>query len=171
MTPLRTGIALGSNLGDRIHHLRLAVRALKDLHTPGEPFLSSPVYQTQPRFCPPGSPEFLNAVVEMAWSGTPEDLHRETLAIESALGRAPSGPRNAARVIDIDLLYMGDLTVHTATLELPHPRIAQRRFVLDPLSDIRPDLALPGSGRTVSRLLAEFVSDEPPLARVTDPLD
>jgi 2-amino-4-hydroxy-6-hydroxymethyldihydropteridine diphosphokinase len=171
MTPQRTGIALGSNLGDRTHHLRLAVSALRALHTPGEPFLTSPVYQTQPRFCPPGSPEFLNAVVEMAWSGTPGDLHRETLAIEAALGRTPSGPRNAARVIDIDLLYIGDLTMQSATLELPHPRIAERRFVLEPLSAIRPDLVLPGANQSVSRLLAELVSDEPPLARVNDSLD
>jgi 2-amino-4-hydroxy-6-hydroxymethyldihydropteridine diphosphokinase len=171
MIPQRTGIALGSNLGDRTHHLRLAVRALRELHTPGEPFLASPIYQTEPRFCPTGSPPFLNAVIELAWSGTPAELHRETQAIESSLGRARNKLRNAPRVIDIDLLYMGGHLLQTPALELPHPRIGERRFVLEPLAAIRPDLVLPGSSLPLAQHLRHFVSDEPPLSPLTDSLD
>lgn len=171
MIPQRTGIALGSNLGNRTHHLRLAVRALRALHTPGEPFLASSIYQTEPRFCPPGSPPFLNAVIELAWSGTPADLHRETQAIESSLGRTRNELRNAPRVIDIDLLYVGDHILNTSTLALPHPRMGERRFVLEPLAAIRPDFVLPGSNLPLAHHLPFFVSDEPPLLPITDSLD
>jgi 2-amino-4-hydroxy-6-hydroxymethyldihydropteridine diphosphokinase len=171
MTPQRTGIALGSNLGDRSHHLRLAAQALRELHTPGEPFLTSPIYQTEPRLCPPGSPPFLNAVIELAWSGTAADLHQLTQAIESSLGRTRTGARNTPRVIDIDLLYVGDQAIQTPTLELPHPRIGERRFVLEPLATIRPDLVLPGSSLPLIQHLQLLVSDEPPLSRIADTLD
>ncbi len=171
MIAQRTGIALGSNLGDRIRHLRLAVQALRALHTPGEPFLASPIYQTEPLLCPPGSPPFLNAVIELAWSGTPADLHRETQAVESSLGRTRGELRNAPRVIDIDLLYVGGHVLKTTHLELPHPRIGERRFVLEPLAAIRPDLVLPGSSLPLAEQLRFFVSDEPPLTPITDRLD
>lgn len=168
MTTHRTGIALGSNLGHRILHLRRAVLALRELHTPGEPFLLSPIYRTEPRFCPPGSPEFLNAVVEFAWSGTAEDLLGKTRSIEFSMGRIRDGQRNAPRTIDIDLLYVGSETVNTADLELPHPRIIARRFVLEPLAAIRPDLVLPGTDSSIRDLLHSFRSDEAPLVRTGD---
>jgi 2-amino-4-hydroxy-6-hydroxymethyldihydropteridine diphosphokinase len=170
MTPHRTGIALGSNLGDRTRHLQLAVRALLDLHAPGEPFLASPIYQTEPRFCPPDSPPFFNAVIELAWSGTAAELHRKSQAIETSLGRTRNDLRNAPRVIDIDLLYVGEQITNTPTLDLPHPRIGERRFVLEPLAAIRPDLILPGSILPLTELLRLFASDEPPLVPITDTL-
>lgn len=166
MSPQRTGIALGSNLGDRARHLRLAVEALRGLHTAGEPFLLSPIYQTEPRFCPPGSPEFLNAVVELAWSGSAAGLHRHTQAIEHSLGRIRGAQRNEPRTIDIDLLYVGDAVVDTPDLVLPHPRLGERRFVLEPLAAIRPDLLLPGWTHAAGEQVRLLVSDEPPLIRV-----
>lgn len=167
---VRTGIALGSNLGDRVAHLRRAVDELRAIHTQGRPFLISPVYQTEPRFCPPDSPPFLNAVVEIAWTGTAEDLLRHTLRIESALGRRHGGPRNAPREIDIDILYLGDQLVRTPSLELPHPRLLERRFVLHPLSDIRPDLILPGRPHPIAEELRLLVTDEPSPAVLPEPL-
>lgn len=156
----RAGIALGSNLGDRLGHLRRAAEELRQLHADESPVLASRIYQTEPRFCPPDSPPFLNAVVEIAWTGTPEDLHGATLAIESRLGRLPSTTRNMPRVIDVDILYVGDHIVRTESLEIPHPRITERRFVLQPLADIRLDLVLPGQHAGIASHLAALDSDE-----------
>lgn len=161
----RAGIALGSNLGDRAGNLRRALLMLEQIHSPGDPMLTAPVYQTEPRFCPPGSPVFLNTVVEIAFEGAALKLLDLTREMERSLGRAPAAERNAPRVIDIDLLYLGESRVTGGPLTLPHPRIAERRFVLQPLADIRPDLVLPGHRHTVACLLEMLDSDEPPLAR------
>ena len=171
MTTQRTGIALGSNLGDRAQNLRLAVQALRGLHTQGEPFLLSPIYQTEPCLCPPGSPDFLNAVVEMAWSGNASELHRHTQSIEHSLGRVRTAQRNAPRAIDIDLLYLGDSTMDTPGLVLPHPRLGERRFVLEPLAAIRPDLRLPGCALTIAEQVRHLPTDGAPLVRFDGSLD
>ena len=162
-TPRRAGIALGSNLGDRMAHLRAAVAALREIHAPGQPFLTAPVYQTEPLHCPPGSPLFLNTVVELSFAGGPLDLLACTQAAEVRLGRERKPERNAPRVIDIDVLYLGRETLDHPALTLPHPRISERSFVLQPLGDIRPDLMLPGLALTIRELLADLVTDEPPL--------
>lgn len=159
----RAGIALGSNLGDRMANLRAALGELARIAAPGEPLLGAPVYQTAPRFCPPDSPDFLNTVVEIGFSGTPRGLLEASRSIELRMGRAPRAERNAPRLIDIDLLYLGDATCDHADLVLPHPRIAERRFVLQPLADIRPGQVLPGQSCDVATLLASLDSDEPPL--------
>lgn len=159
----RAGIALGSNLGDRMQNLRAALEALREIAAPGEPVRIAPVYQTEPRFCPPGSPQFLNTVVEIGFEGDPLELLENTQAMEIRLGRPRGTERNAPRVIDIDLLYLGDKTFEHGTLHLPHPRIGERRFVLQPLADIRPELMLPGQSKPVSGMLAHLVTDEPPL--------
>lgn len=166
----RAGIALGSNLGERMDNLRAALEALQEISTPGEPVLAAPVYQTEPRFCPPGSPDFLNTVVEIGFDGGPPDLLAQTRAIEERLGRTRDGERNAPRMIDIDLLYLGDDIFQSAALTLPHPRIAERRFVLQPLADIRPELVLPGKTRDVAALLNGLASNEQPLARLDEGL-
>lgn len=164
----RAGIALGSNLGDRLFNLREAFSLLLEISTPGEPVLAAPVYQTEPRFCPPGSPDFLNTVVEIGFEGTPLELLAKTRAIERKLGRAQVSERNAPRVIDLDLLYLGDETNARDELELPHPRIGERRFVLQPLADIRPELVLPGRDQSIAGLLAALPPDEAPLVPAGD---
>lgn len=162
----RTGIALGSNLGDRLNHLRQAADMLRALAVVGEPFIHAPVYQTEPRFCPPGSPSFLNTVIEINFLGTPDELLTHTRAIEQFLGRTPTTQRNAPRVIDVDILYLGSSVVSNDSLTLPHPRITERRFVLQPLADIRPELILPGQQQSIIELLENLQSDEPPLQRL-----
>lgn len=162
---VRAGIALGSNLGDRMAHLAAALEGLRGLNAVGSVEVA-PVYQTVPRFCPPGSPDFLNTVVEIAWAGAAAALLERTRALETALGRVRGGMRNAPRTIDIDLLYVGGEVVDTTDLVLPHPRIGERRFVLQPLADIRPELVLPGWSVTVADLLEALDNDEPPLERV-----
>jgi len=159
----RAGIALGSNLGDRASHLRNAIHALRQIAMPDQPFLTARIYHTEPRFCPPGSPEFLNTVIEFGMDGTALALLEITQAMEIQLGRTRVTERNAPRVIDIDILYFGNQVLQTSELILPHPRIVERRFVLQPLADIRPDLVLPGQTLTIAKLLEDFRSDEPPL--------
>lgn len=166
----RAGIALGSNLGDRMGQLRAALEALRKISTPGEPVLIAPVYQTEPRLCPPGSPDFLNTVVEIGFEGGPLDLLSLTRVIEQQLGRTRGDERNAPRTIDIDLLYLGDETIDDGELTLPHPRIGERRFVLQPLADIRPELVLPGHRQTIAEMLAGLETDESPLIPVCEGL-
>lgn len=148
----RVGIALGSNLGDSPAHLQAAREGLREIATAGEPFLQASNHRSEPLHCPPGSPSFLNSVVEIAWEGTPSELLEITQALEKKLGRLPKTERNAPRVIDLDLLYFGNQTIATEALTLPHPRITERRFVLEPLAEIRPDLVLPGQTLSVSSL-------------------
>jgi 2-amino-4-hydroxy-6-hydroxymethyldihydropteridine diphosphokinase len=158
----RTGIALGSNLGDRLHHLRAARDLLRALSPQPASLLQAPVYQTAPVLCPDASPDFLNTVIELELDASPEELLCLTREIELCLGRPPDAGRNAPRVIDLDLLYSGGAVCATPDLVLPHPRLAERRFVLQPLADIRPELVLPGRVVPVAELLARLVSDEPP---------
>lgn len=152
----RVGIALGSNLGDRAAYLDSAREHLRKIATHGEPFLQASDYQTKPQDCPPGSPIFCNSVVEICWEGDPTDLLQITQSIERDLGRTPIPERNAPRVIDVDLLYFGDQIVLTEKLQLPHPRLAERRFVLAPLAQIRPDLILPGQSQSIAELLKKL---------------
>jgi 2-amino-4-hydroxy-6-hydroxymethyldihydropteridine diphosphokinase len=134
----RVAIALGSNLGDRAAHIAAATAALRKLATPGEPFLTASLHDTAPQDCPPGSPRFLNTVIDLDYPGTdPLALLAETQAIERALGREPHPTRNAPRVIDIDILLFGEVSLKHPALELPHPRLAERPFVLLPLREIR----------------------------------
>lgn len=162
----RVGLALGSNLGDRLAHLQQARELLKKIAVAGESLLQAPVYQTEPVRCPANSPDFYNTVVEIAFSGTPLELIGHTQAIERRLGRVTSPEPNAPRVIDVDILYFGDQTLDADLLVLPHPRLTLRRFVLQPLADIRPELVLPGDTATIREHLSRLASPEPPLALV-----
>jgi 2-amino-4-hydroxy-6-hydroxymethyldihydropteridine diphosphokinase len=162
----RAGIALGSNLGDRLALLRAAIGLLREIAAPSEPVLVAPVYQTEPRYCPPDSPVFLNTVIEIGYAGGAVDLLQQTRAIEDQLGRDRGGGRNAPRTIDLDILYCGGEPVDLPDLQLPHPRLCERRFVLQPLADIRPDLVLPGLRLTVREILQQLVTDEAPLVPV-----
>ena len=157
---MRAGIALGSNIGPRLAHLQSARRHIFSLHSGTRPVLCSKVYETSPVDCPVDSPPFLNTVLELSIAMQPEDLLREVKKIENALGRQPSRERNGPRIIDIDLLYCESLTISSPGLTLPHPQIARRRFVLQPLADIQPKLILPTFSKNVEELLKELKSDE-----------
>lgn len=154
---------MGSNLGDRMENLRRAVARLRLIAVADEPFQTALVYQTEPCRCPEGSPDFYNTVVEFEYAGSAQDLFQATSSIEDALGRQRGDVPNAPRVIDLDVLYVGDFECRTDELELPHPRLGERRFVLQPLCDIRPDLVLPGEVVTVAELLSMLPIDDAPL--------
>ena len=151
---MRCGIALGSNLGDRIAHLRAGQAALAKLHTGTEAPLLSPIYETEPVDCAPGTAPYLNAVMEIEFDREPMELLHALQQIERAQGRPAEHGHNAPRTLDLDLLYAGNRTLQSDELTLPHPRLTARRFVLVPLADIRPELILPGTQKTVAELLA-----------------
>jgi 2-amino-4-hydroxy-6-hydroxymethyldihydropteridine diphosphokinase len=153
---MRTGVALGSNLGDRLASLLAAREAIVALDGVTPPVLVSPVYETEPVDCEPGAGKFLNAVIEFDYQGDPVVLLTNLIRVEESLGRERHHARNRSRKIDIDLLYCGRLEIENERLRLPHPRLDQRRFVLQPLSDIRPELVLPGQTKTVAELLAQI---------------
>jgi 2-amino-4-hydroxy-6-hydroxymethyldihydropteridine diphosphokinase len=163
---MKAGIALGSNLGDRAARLAAAKRFLSSLHAgPGAP-LCSALYETEPVDCAPGTAAFLNAVVEIKSPLEPLDLLARLREFERQQGRALDGGRNTPRQLDLDLLYAGDNQMDTPALVLPHPRMTTRRFVLQPLAEIRPDLVLPGHHLTVAQLLAALPAS--PAARPAD---
>jgi len=153
---MRTAVALGSNLGDPLGNLRAARKAIVDLAGVQPPVLSSAIYETEAVDCEPNAGKFLNAVLEFDYEGDPTDLWKKLMEIESALGRPRHHARNVSRKIDIDLLYAGEIHIDTQELQLPHPRMHSRQFVLQPLLDIRPDLILPNQTKTVRELLAQI---------------
>ncbi len=148
----RAYLSLGSNLGDRRGYLAEAVRRLA---TPRVIVrrLSS-VYETEPQDLP-DQPWFLNLVVELDTTLDAHGLLEHVRAIEAQLGRrrlAPKGPRT----LDIDILLYGATLLDSEELTLPHPRMTARRFVLEPLAELVPELRHPVTGRSVSRLLGEL---------------
>jgi 2-amino-4-hydroxy-6-hydroxymethyldihydropteridine diphosphokinase len=153
---MRAAVALGSNLGDRLENLQAARRQIVELDEVKPPLLSSGIYETEPVGCEQGAPEFLNAVVEFDYEGDPGHLLEQVVRIEESLGRQRDHERNVSRSIDIDLLYCGDRRIDNGRLQLPHPRMHLRRFVLQPLADIRPDLILPDQRKTIRELLIDL---------------
>jgi 2-amino-4-hydroxy-6-hydroxymethyldihydropteridine diphosphokinase len=144
-------LSLGSNIGDRAQNI---ARAITDLPARGVRVTrESSLYETEPvEFRQ--QDWFLNAVVEAETNVDPSGLLHALLAIEQALGRerrVPKGPR----IIDIDILLYGDKQIHTSEIEIPHPRIADRRFVLVPFAEIAPGAVHPVLHKTVTQLLAE----------------
>ena len=163
------GIGLGSNLGDRLANLRTARERLEAL--PGVRLLGkSSVYETEPVGVPEAyaSLDFLNAVAVFEVSIPLEDWSDAVHGIEDALLRRRSGVRNAPRTIDLDLLYFGDAVADKPHLHLPHPQSVSRRFVCQPLADLRPGLVLPGETRTIADILAALPR-EPKVARLAPP--
>jgi 2-amino-4-hydroxy-6-hydroxymethyldihydropteridine diphosphokinase len=167
VSPIRAGIALGSNLGDRLKMLQEARDRILTTAGVHAPVLQSGVYETSPVNCEPDAGAFYNAVIEIGFENSPDALLRHLRQIELALGRQREHRRNVSRTIDLDLLYFDDLQRDDAHLQLPHPRIADRAFVLRPLADIAPDLRLPGQTATVRELLVNLRSGES-IERVTD---
>jgi len=153
-------LALGSNVGDSPTILRRTMDQLETLSR--KPLLRSSLWQTTPVNCPPGSPTFVNAVValyplpdENSWS-----LLTKMLAMEKEFGRRPKQVLNEPRRLDLDLISYGDEISARPEMVLPHPRAHERRFVLQPLNEIAPNLILPGHRRNVAQLLAALVSKE-----------
>jgi 2-amino-4-hydroxy-6-hydroxymethyldihydropteridine diphosphokinase len=155
---MRTAVALGSNLGDRLENLRAARRQITELTQVQSPLVFSSIYETEPIDCERGAPKFLNAVIEFDYEGDPVRLLEQLSQVEESLGRRRDHPKNVSRTVDIDLLYCGDRQIDNERLQLPHPQMHSRKFVLQPLADIRPHLVLLGQRKTVRELLAE--SDE-----------
>ncbi len=153
---MRIGVALGSNLGDPMANLRTARKALSHLAGVTPPILCSPIYETDPVDCEPSAGKFLNAAIEFGYEGDLLELLGKIREIETALGRPADHPRYVSRKIDIDLLYADDTTFDSPQLQLPHPRMHERKFVLQPLADIRSDLILPDQTKTVHELLAQL---------------
>ena len=152
---MKVGLAFGSNLGDRLRQLQQAKAYLLSLSREGW-HVASPVYETDPVGCPPNSPKFLNAVLEIEFGGAPRALLKKIVAYEVAHGRDRELPKNAARTIDLDILYFGEKEILEKDLVVPHPRMAERRFVLLPLSTIRPEMIVKGTAKTVRMLLREL---------------
>lgn len=133
---MRAFVALGSNLGDRRGHLRRAVAGL-----PGVVAVSG-VYETDPVGGPGDQPPYLNAVVELDTDLGPRDLLDVGRRLEAEAGRARA-ERWGPRTLDVDILLVGDLVVDEPDLQVPHPRLRDRAFVLVPLHDLAPDIAGP----------------------------
>lgn len=144
-------IGLGTNLGDRVNNLGAA---LERLHQTFGLLDVSGIYETQPVGYA-AQPPFLNMAARVAVTALqpPRVVLSHLRAIETALGRTPGGPRNGPRVIDLDLLVYGDVTIRELEIEVPHPRLAERAFVLVPLADIASDVVIPGLGHRVATLL------------------
>jgi 2-amino-4-hydroxy-6-hydroxymethyldihydropteridine diphosphokinase len=155
----RAFVALGSNLGDAAGNIRRAMERLRQFSV--APLLRSSLWQTEPVDCPPGSPVFVNAVagLEPYPAETPESLLARLQALEKEFGRRPKLVLNEPRPLDLDLLVFGGEIRDSEKLMLPHPRAHQRRFVLQPLAEIAPDLLLPGQSKTVAQLLKSLPPD------------
>jgi 2-amino-4-hydroxy-6-hydroxymethyldihydropteridine diphosphokinase len=155
---LRVGyLGLGSNEGDRLGNLRAARDALV-LHEVLVEAASS-VYETAPQGDVPDQPDFLNAALRVRTALGPEELLNAAKAVERDLGRAPDGVRHGPRPIDIDVLLLGDVEYRSARLALPHREVTSRRFVLEPLLELDPELALPDGTPLAPRL--DEVRDQP----------
>ena len=154
-------LALGSNLGDRLEHLRAAARKLES--TKGiDVVRSSRVYETEP--VGPPQPQYLNAVIEVDTTLTPRELLDAARGVEDSLGRIRA-ERWGPRTIDVDILLYDERTVDEADLVIPHPRMHERGFVLLPLGELDADAMLPGGRRLSShRLSADGVFGVRPFA-------
>lgn len=153
-------IALGSNLGDSPALLRAAMARLEERSA--APLLRSSLWQSTPVDCPPGSPPFVNAAVGLTPNAgeTPESLLGKLQTLEKEFGRKPKMILNEPRPLDLDLIAFGSEVRTSPQLTLPHPRAHLRRFVLEPLNEIAPDLVLPNQSKSVRHLLADVQTDE-----------
>jgi 2-amino-4-hydroxy-6-hydroxymethyldihydropteridine diphosphokinase len=143
-------LGLGSNIGERLAHLQAAIAAL------GERGIAvtacSSVYETEPVGMVLDQREFFNACIAIETGDGPEELLRACKAVERAVGREASGVRHGPRVIDVDVLLLGDMVFESERLALPHPEVSSRGFVLVPLLELDPDATLPSGDRLADAL-------------------
>ena len=153
-------VALGSNLGDSRELVSRAMDRLQEFSD--GPLLRSSLWATDPVDCPPGALPFVNAVVAMVLrpAETAESLLTKLQRLEIEFGRQPKKVVNESRPLDLDLIAFGDEQRQTQRLQLPHPRVHLRRFVLAPLAEIAPDLVLPCQVKPVRELLREIGFDQ-----------
>lgn len=147
-------LGLGSNVGDRLANLQDAVSALES-HGVAVTAVSS-VYETEPVGLVLDQRDFYNACVRVSTSLEPEGLLDSCKVVERSLGRAAGGVRHGPRVIDVDLLLLGDVVFSSERLSLPHAEVVSRRFVLVPLLELEPELTLPGTGVRLADALAQL---------------
>jgi 2-amino-4-hydroxy-6-hydroxymethyldihydropteridine diphosphokinase len=151
-------IGLGSNLGDRVLALDRAVNKLKTVEDTRYIALSG-LYETSPVGVEGG--QFLNAVAAMETGLGPEELLRTLLGIETAMGRVREQEEDGSRNIDLDLLLLGNTTVEEKNIKVPHPRMLHRRFVMEPLAELAPDLKIPPSWITASEAASDLAAHHP----------
>lgn len=145
-------LGLGSNVGDRRAHMEAAIAGLP---TRGVAVLAcSSVYETEPVGLVLEQRDFFNACLRIETEHAPEQLLEACKQVERSVGRELAGARHGPRVIDIDVLLLGDVVYRSQRLTLPHPQVRSRRFVLVPLLELDPDLALPRGGRLADALVA-----------------
>jgi 2-amino-4-hydroxy-6-hydroxymethyldihydropteridine diphosphokinase len=158
---MEIGLSLGSNLGDRLAMLAEARRQILAIH--GLALTAqAPVYETEPVGVASafGDLLYLNTVLIVESALELPVLSREWHAIEDRMGRRRTADRNSPRPIDIDIIYADGLRIASEVLMIPHPRWKERRFVVQPLADVRPGLSLPGEKRTVLEVLRSLPERE-----------
>lgn len=154
----RAFIGLGSNEGDRLALISRAARLLGE--RPGIQLVRmAPILESEPVGGPPQGP-YLNTVVEIDTTLTPQALLAEAKAIEAKLGRVPSAVRWGPRPIDLDVLLVGDVILHTEALSIPHLSMHHRAFVLEPLAQLDPELVHPVLKKTMAALRDELMAKQ-----------
>ena len=147
----RIFLGLGSNMGDRYQNLKKGIHLLNNhphiwVIDQSHVYESAPLYHTDQK-------DFYNLVLEMDTNLIPVDFLNEIKKIEKKAGRDSQSKKNMPRTLDIDILAIGNLQIHSGILEVPHPRISERKFVLKPWKDIAPDFRLPESSATIADIL------------------
>jgi 2-amino-4-hydroxy-6-hydroxymethyldihydropteridine diphosphokinase len=149
--PVRVYVGVGANLGDRRATIERAIELLRAV--PGVELLAVSFLRETDPVGFEEQPRFLNGAVELETTLEPRELLDQLLRIERELGRTREGPRFGPRTIDLDLLVYGDARLDEQGLTIPHPRLHERRFALEPLAELAPELEIPGRG-PVERLLS-----------------
>ena len=147
----KIAVALGGNLGNSKDIFSAAANQLAENGVKN--IKLSSLIQSKPENCPPDSPDFTNAMLTGEWAASAQELLELCKKTEIAAGRPEKHGFNAPRTLDLDIILFGNEIINTATLQIPHPRAAERLFVLKPLAEIAPDWIFPDSGKAVEQLL------------------